>query len=173
MTAYPCDNPHDMLIEHKDGEQVYSVYHRNGAQRAGTTKFIKKDSREGVASVHFGAAATHRGAVNDEIDEAYQPPIDQPEVRNIKIGDSIETVLEKLGVSDEGKEHLKNHLDLQCVWSDSGWTFTADRLEWKTMVKEPQHFTIDWKKETTGALCLQMIFNGNGILERIDYLQFP
>lgn len=56
------DNPNDMLIEHKDGEQMYSVYHRNGAQRAGTTKFIKKDSRDGLASAHFGAAVTHRGA---------------------------------------------------------------------------------------------------------------
>ena len=169
IAAYPCDLEEDVQLGGSEGETVYNVYHRNPSnpnQRAGTTKFEQRDNM--IYAVFFGDNVTHRGAVNEEMDDSYIPPPDHPEIRELKIGDTVETVMEKIGLSEAGQKFLLGNLNKLFIYRDGMWDMSDHDYSWVTGINGAQGLEFSWR-DGNKSVRLTLIFDFDGILHRLDY----
>ena len=97
ITQYPCDDPQDMEVFNSGLESVYYVYHNMNENQANATTIFRKNNSSGRCEMYFGTYVQGQKSKNGALTDVSLRTgiVDQPNLREIEIGNSKEDTLTK------------------------------------------------------------------------------
>ena len=175
MAQYPCDDPQDMKVFDAGLESVYYVYHNMNENQANATTIFRKNNSSGRCEMYFGtyvqAQKSKNGALTDV--SLRTGIVDQPNLREIEIGNSKEDTLTKLGFSNIANVYLKMNSSCEVIVFENseefGWySYIPDNNMWDSIVPESNTVSIRWQYENK-YIYADFIFDNSYILQEIHY----
>ena len=170
ISAYPCDTVEDTEIHtHDENVEVYHAYHRSVAKPSQcAATFVAEAINGQLRDIDFSSEVYSRRATNEPLDYSYIPEAERPEIRALKLGDSIETVLEKIGISEVGKKYIMPHDGLIFMNYEKNWSVNDLETSWVSEIDDPKVLHFVWSKdEIKVSVCF--IFDNSGTLQRLSY----
>ena len=175
MAQYPCDDPQDMKVFDAGLESVYYVYHNMNENQANATTIFRKNNSSGRCEMYFGTYVQGQKSKNGALTDVSLRTgiVDQPNLREIEIGNSKEDTLTKLGFSNIANVYLKMNSSCEVIVFENseefGWySYIPDNNIWDSIVPESNAVSIRWQYEDK-YICADFIFDNSYILQEIHY----
>lgn len=178
MAQYPCDDLQDMEIHDSGLARTYAVFHNVSEKQANATTIFRIDNSNTRHEVYFGTYVQQmKSKDGHQIDSTFRKAIvDQPKLRGIRIGESKDEMIEKLGFSYMADIYLERNNSYGSVtfeyFENRGWSFyTRKDSQWAETVAEANSITIRWEHGEK-VVAVDFIFDGSDILQEVHYDAF-